>query len=71
MRLPKISKDNEKNWKNNGIQFPRLIAELEAAGAFTPRVMKELRASMDLSTHEISSVVDRAQGIWDAIKNKT
>ena len=29
-------------WNSNKIQFPRLISELEADGAFTPEIMREL-----------------------------
>jgi hypothetical protein len=55
-------------WADNSIQFPRLIAELEAAGAFTPEVLTELRELMDLDTHDIMELVDRAQAQWDHIK---
>ena len=56
-------------WKDNSIQFPRLIAELEAAGAFTPEVTEQLCESMDLTVDEISELVDRAQYTWDNIIN--
>ena len=57
-------------WKNNAIQFPRLIAELEAVGAFTPEVMRDLRESMDLEDENISEIVDRAQVEWEKAKAK-
>jgi len=57
-----------KQWKDNSIQFPRLIAELEAAGAFTNQVTQELCENMDLTVDEISEIVDRAQDEWEAIK---
>jgi hypothetical protein len=55
-------------WADNSIQFPRLIAELEAAGAFTPEVLTELRELMDLDAHDVMELVDRAQAQWDHIK---
>jgi hypothetical protein len=55
-------------WSRDDIQFPRLLVELEAVGAFTPRVMKGLRESMDLNNLEIGTIVDRAQVEWEQIK---
>jgi len=57
-------------WHNNAVQFTRLVAELEACGAFTPQVMLDLSESMDLTHEEISELVDRAQTDWEAIKNR-
>jgi len=56
-------------WKDNDIQFPRLIAEIEAAGGFTEELLKDLKASMDLETADILHVVDRAQSTFDEIMN--
>jgi len=53
-------------WLRDDIQFARLIAELEAAGAFTPAVMSALCASMDLAEDRISELVDRAQARFEA-----
>lgn len=66
-----VSKNPNKNWKNNAIQFPRLIAELEAVGAFTHSIMADLSGEMDLSKEEIAEIVDRAQAEWDKIKLRT
>lgn len=55
-------------WQDDKLQFARLIAEMEAAGAFTASVMDDLCASMDLSNIEISDVVERAQKFWKAEK---
>lgn len=71
MNLPRVSKDSNKNWNNNAIQFARLIAELEAAGGFPNSIMNALCESMDLDMGQISEIIDRAQGTWDAIKDKT
>jgi hypothetical protein len=56
------------NWLNNNIQFPRLIAELEAAGAFTPNILSKLCVEMDLTEDEIGEIVDRAQMEWERLK---
>ena len=60
----------DKNWLDNEIQFPRLIAELEAAGAFTNEVLRDVADSMDLRTEDVCSLIDRAQKEWDKIKEK-
>jgi len=58
-------------WKNNAIQFPRFIAEAEAAGAFTNKIVDDMAASMDLTAYEVCELVDRAQEEWDKIKANT
>lgn len=57
-------------WSNNAIQFPRLLAELEAAGAFTSGVMADLRDSMDLSTEDINGLMERANRSWERSKER-
>jgi len=57
-----------KNWNNNRIQFPRLLAEIVATGAITNEVMAGLRDGMDLSNDEINEIFDRAQMEWEKIK---
>jgi hypothetical protein len=57
-------------WKNNNIQFPRFIAEAEAAGAFTPEVAQSMADSMDLTVDEVYELVDRAQVEWEKIVAK-
>lgn len=66
-----VFSDPNKNWLSNEIQFPRLIAEIEAAGIFTPENIELLSESMDLSQSQIIEIVDRAQSQWDAIKQAT
>jgi hypothetical protein len=62
----------KQNWENDSIQFPRLIAELEAAGGLQyDKLLGELSESMDLTVNEISEIVDRAQKAWETIKEKT
>ena len=49
------------NWENDGIQFPRLIAEAYAAGVFTLDVLKTMAESMDLAVDQIMTIVNRAE----------
>ena len=71
MKLPKISKNPSINFRNDEIQFSRLIAELEAVeavGAFSPEIMWALNEQTDLQHSQIEQLIDRAQAKWDAIK---
>lgn len=66
---PKRPSSKRHPWKNNRLQFARLIAELEAAGAFIKKgLMKDLQDSMDLTTEEICEIVERASNEWDEAK---
>lgn len=55
-------------WKVNAIQYPRLISEMEAAGAFTPEICEVLQQNMDLAADDIAELVARAQRERSAIK---
>lgn len=67
---PPIGTPNE-NFANNDIQFPRLISELQAAGAFTPEIVKALEDSMDLGEAIIFEIVERADTVWEDVKSRT
>jgi hypothetical protein len=55
-------------WEDNSIQFPRLIAEAEAAGLWCDKVGVQLMCeSMDLDTEEVFEIIERAQTVWDKI----
>jgi hypothetical protein len=56
-------------WDNNELQFARLIAEIEAAGGFTKRLVQDLCTSMDLEKNQITELIDRAQSHWDGAKD--
>ena len=58
------------NWENNAIQFPRLIAEINANVKFTDKQWTYLEKSMDLSRYEIAELFDRASDEWEKIKSK-
>lgn len=67
----KISEDPTANWMNNSIQYPRLIAEMQVAGAFKRGFLMELGVEMDLNPDEIMDIVSRACDEWDEIKAQT
>jgi len=55
-------------WKDDQIQFPRLIEELQGAGAFSSKVIDELCESMDLTMEDIAEITKRARFRWENIK---
>lgn len=63
--------DPQTNWQNNGIQFARLIAELEATELLNEHYVKELADSMDLEPSQVEEIVERAKTVWDEIKRQT
>jgi len=54
-------------WKDNKIQFPRLLAEIVATQDLN---MKELCESMDLDAEEVGELFERAEVEWQKIKDK-
>lgn len=63
--------DSEGKWWDNTLQFPRLIAEAEAAGAFTVEIQEAMAVSMDLTVDRVCALIDRGQREWDNIINST
>lgn len=60
------------NWENNSIQFPRLIAEMEATGFFEQSEnLDALLESMDLEMDDLAELIERASTIWDSIVEAT
>lgn len=58
-------------WENDKLQFGRLIAELEGAGAFlNGQIMEDMKVSMDLEHGEVLEIVERATVYWDEEKLK-
>ena len=57
-------------WADDKVQFARVIAEAEAAGAFTNDIKQAMSDSMDLTKHEIDELIDRAQTYFDELKAK-
>lgn len=63
-------------WEDNSIQFPRFIAECEAAGFFSQSepaledCFGAVCASMDLVGLELAEIIERAQTAWEEAKMK-
>lgn len=55
-------------WNNDNIQFCRLLAELDLAGGFTNKVIKNLCEAMDLDKENILELRNRSQNKFDKIK---
>ena len=70
-RKPTVSRSAAENWQSNAIQFPRLIAELFATIDLTPLQLGSLAASMDLTLAELDELIDRADLVWQDIKERT
>jgi hypothetical protein len=70
--MVKVSKNSDQNWSNDAIQFPRLIAEMEAMGVFAiPSVLPSLAHEMDLTVDQLCDLINRAQEAWEGIKTQT
>lgn len=54
-------------WEINEIQFPRLLAEIEAVG-ISQELWDDLLEAMDLTSTELSELFERAQAEWEKIK---
>jgi len=67
----RISTDPDVNWRNDAIQFPRLISELLATSALNATVIEELAVSMDVSVEQLNDIFDRADTAWNDIKERT
>lgn len=55
-------------WKDNSIQFPRLIAEISANVNISEDDWNSLCESMDLNDDELNELFDRADAEWNKIK---
>ena len=69
--VKKVSKDPNVNWRNNDIQFPRLLAEMFACIDFSAKQKKALCESMDLEWADVVNVMARADEVWQDIKRRT
>ncbi len=55
-------------WERNDIQFPRLLAEIFAAGALSHEGLQAVADSMDLSVDQVNELLQRADDEFTAIK---
>jgi hypothetical protein len=60
---------SDATWENNGIQFPRLLAEVY--GVLTHEQVGSLAENMDLAPHEVCQLFERADAQWQALKDVT
>lgn len=58
-------------WRENSIQFPRLLAEIDAVSPLTPQQEQDVADSMDLSVEAVRSLFERASRSWERIKERT
>jgi hypothetical protein len=58
----------KKAWKNNSIQFPRLLAEIRAVG-LTSEQIQDLTSSMDLTKGQLAELFERAEDEFERLKN--
>lgn len=56
-------------WLCDHLQFPRLIAEVEASGGFTEPLIAKLAEECDLSTDQVCEIITRAQTQHDHNKS--
>lgn len=57
-------------FSNDSIQFPRLLAEINALGLSRAQ-LNDLCASMDLRPDEVAQLFERAEREWERIKEGT
>jgi hypothetical protein len=57
-------------WLDNSIQFPRLLAEINANVDMSVGDMVALCESMDLNPLDINELFDRADEEWERIKKE-
>lgn len=69
--MSEINKDPNVNWRDNRIQFPRLIAELQAVGGFSAEIMHALSEEMALPQSAVAELIERAEKEWQQIKSCT
>ena len=55
-------------WRNNEIQFARLICEMEELDMFHPDKIAALCEAMDLGRTDVEELLDRAQQVFDTAK---
>jgi hypothetical protein len=55
-------------WEDNSIQFPRLLAEIQANIEMSDKDFEDMCDSMDLTEDAVNEIFDRAQEEWERIK---
>lgn len=57
----------DERWRSDGIQFPRLLAEIHACGLREDQY-EAIAESMDLTVEQIDELLDRATEAFDRMK---
>lgn len=52
-------------WNNNKIQFPRIICEAYAVGAFTQTVIKDMSKRMNMTEQDAWDLIKRARNQYN------
>lgn len=58
---------HDRNWEDNDIQFPRLLAEIYAAG-LSAKQEQDICKSMDINKAELYDLLERADNKFEQIK---
>ncbi len=69
-RIIRMAKKPMTMWERDNVQFPRLLAEIAAAG-LTSGQYRMLEDSMDLTTADIDELLERAENRYNRIKGLT
>jgi hypothetical protein len=57
-------------WKNNEIQFARLLCELAALGVPDGDTWADLGENMDLTPNDLDELFERAHEVWEQSKRE-
>lgn len=63
----KVKEQHARNWKDNHIQFPRLLAEIYAAG-LSAKQEKDICTSMDITRDELYELLERSDKEFERLK---
>jgi len=69
-RHVRVSSDPDMNWANDDIQLPRLLAEIYSTIEFSDAQWEELCLSMDLDKEKILELFERADVVWQSVKER-
>ncbi len=58
---------SQEQWEDSRIQFPRLLAEINAVGLTVDQI-QGIAESMDLHTDEVNNIFERANARWEVEK---
>ena len=59
-----MAKGKANLWSDDSVQFPRLLAEINACG-LSEGQYNDIAGSMDLPRERVDELFDRAEAAWD------